>query len=160
MLPKFGVYLKTPSEFVLEDDSIAVVIFGKYTFGKYVEGNATVELWNNDDKVLLQTKHIDIEHMSFVEFNIKNETDISKIYSLSVKANISEKHTGRTETESQDINLHSQRYKLEIPYDEIEFENNKPYRLKVNVKHWTGAAVLDRSYLKPEQPDTKAKNPS
>ncbi|XP_065356090.1 thioester-containing protein 1 allele S3-like [Calliphora vicina] len=141
ILPKFSVYLKTPSDIVLKDGYIKVVIYGKYTFEKYVKGKATVELWNDYPKVLLQTQHVDIENLGFVEFNIKNET----AYGLIVKANLTEMHTGRTEIEVQNIRLHSQHYYLKVPYNEIEFENNKPYRLKVNVKHWTGAPVLDHN---------------
>ncbi|XP_037812878.1 CD109 antigen-like, partial [Lucilia sericata] len=142
-LPKFSVYLKTPSNVVLEDGYIKVVIFGKYTFDKHVEGNATVELW--DDSVVLQTKHVDIESLSFVEFNIKNETNLNNTNTLKVKVKLTDKHTGRTVQEKKDINLRKQRYDLDVPYDEIEFENNKPYRLSVYVKHWSGAAVLDHS---------------
>ncbi|XP_037812884.1 pregnancy zone protein-like [Lucilia sericata] len=142
-LPIFSVYLKTPSNVFPEDDYIKVVIFGKYTFNKNVEGNATVELL--DDLVVLQIKYVDIESLSFVEFNIKNETNINNIESLKVKVKLTDKHTGRTEEESKYINLRKQRYNIEIPYNEIEFENNKPYRLAVYVKHWTGAAVLDHS---------------
>ncbi|XP_037809417.1 CD109 antigen-like [Lucilia sericata] len=141
VLPKFSVYLKTPSHVILQDGYIKVVIFGKYTFYKHVEGNATVELWH--EKVKLQTKHIDIEHLGFVEFNIKNETTINNAKRLKVKAKLSEKSTSRTESNYQYIYLHQQRYNLQIPDNDIEFENNKPYRLKVLVKHWTGAAVLD-----------------
>ncbi|KAI8124963.1 CD109 antigen [Lucilia cuprina] len=143
VLPKFSVYLKTPTNVVLEDGYIKVVIFGKYTFDKHVEGNATVELWNDD--VLLQTKHIDIENLSFVEFNIKNETNLNDTDTLKVKAKLTDKQTGRTEEEKKNINLHNQRYNIDIPYEEIEFENNKPYRLSVYVKHWSGAAVLDHT---------------
>ncbi|XP_037809420.1 CD109 antigen-like [Lucilia sericata] len=144
ILPKFSVYLKTPTDIVLEDGYIRVVIYGKYVFNKYVEGNATVELWNDYAHMLLQTKQLDVNNLGFVEFNIKNEKDFENVYGLSVRANLTEKHTGRTQTEKQDIYLHKQRYNLQIPYDEIEFENNKPYRLEVKVSHWTGAPVLDR----------------
>ncbi|TMW41504.1 hypothetical protein DOY81_013416, partial [Sarcophaga bullata] len=50
VLPKFSVFLKTPRDVVLEDGYIKVVLYGKYTFDKYVEGNATVDLWISDTK--------------------------------------------------------------------------------------------------------------
>ncbi|XP_037809423.1 CD109 antigen-like [Lucilia sericata] len=139
VLPKFSVYLKTSSSVLLEDGYIKVVIYGKYTYDKHVEGTARVELWSEFPQVLLQTKQVDIENLGFVEFNIKNETASG----ITVKANLTEKHTGITETEEQNIRIQKQRYNLDIPYNEIEFENNKPYRLNVYVKHWTGAPVLD-----------------
>ncbi|XP_046812425.1 CD109 antigen-like [Lucilia cuprina] len=139
VLPKFSVYLKTPSSVLLEDGYIKVVIYGKYTYDKHVEGTATVELWSEYPQVLLQKKQVDIENLGFVEFNIKNETASGII----VKANLTEKYTGISETEEQSIHLQKQRYNIDIPYNEIEFENNKPYRLNVYVKHWTGAPVLD-----------------
>ncbi|XP_037809412.1 CD109 antigen-like [Lucilia sericata] len=143
ILPKFSVYLKTPTDVVLSDGYIKVVIYGKYTFDKYVEGNATVELWNHYTNELLQTEQVDIESIAFVEFNLKNLKNLNDIYELIVKVKITEKHTGRTEEEGQIINCHQQHYNLEILEDEIEFENNKPYLLKLKVKHWTGAPVLD-----------------
>ncbi|KAM7352029.1 thioester-containing protein 1 allele S3-like isoform 2-T2 [Cochliomyia hominivorax] len=143
VLPKFSVHIKTPSDNVLEDGYLKVVIFGKYTFDKHVEGNATIELWKDNHEKLLETKYVDIENLGFVEFKIKNDKDIRKAYYLQVRASLSEKHTGRIESYVKDVHLHKQRYNLEIPYDEIEFENNMPFRLKVYVKHWTGAAVLD-----------------
>ena len=127
---------------MLEDGYIKALLYGKYIFDKYVEGNATVELRTTDTETLFERKQIDIENLGYVEFNIeklKNQTD-----RVAVIANITEKHTGRTETEKQDINLRRQRYELRIPYDDIEFKNNVPFRIKVQVKHWTGAPVLDR----------------
>ncbi|XP_046805127.1 CD109 antigen-like [Lucilia cuprina] len=143
ILPKFSVYLKTPTEVILSDGYIKVVVYGKYTFDKYVEGNATVELWNQYTYELIQTKQVDIETIAFVEFNLKNLSNLNDIHELSVKAKITEKHTGKTVEEEKIINFHKQRYNLEILEDEIEFENNKPYLLKLKVKHWTGAPVLD-----------------
>ncbi|XP_037809421.1 CD109 antigen-like [Lucilia sericata] len=142
-LPKFSIYIKTPSYIVLEDGYVKVMIFGKYTFDKHVEGNATIELWNEYTGDLLQTQHVYIESLGFVEFNFKNKVSVEKAYSLMVKAKLTDKYTNRTVEEHQRIELKRQRYNLVIPYNEIEFENNKPYRLKVYVKRWTGAAVLD-----------------
>lgn len=120
-----------------------MVIFGKYTFNKYVEGNATIELWNSQSQKLLQTKNIDIDGLGFLEFNIANEKDLQNTNEVSVRAKLTEKHTGITSSYNQDIILQKHHYNLDIPYDDIEFENNKPYRMKVYVKHWTGAPVLD-----------------
>lgn len=143
VLPKFSVFLKTPTDVVLEDGYIKVVLYGKYTFNKYVEGNATVELWLASTRTLYERQQIDIENLGYVEFHIESLKNQNYLDGLIVVANITEKHTGRSQTWTQRINLHNQRYQIIIPYDDIEFHNNIPYRLRVQVKHWTGAPVLD-----------------
>lgn len=141
-MPKFSVFLKTPSNVIFEDGLLKVGVYGKYTFNKYVEGNATIGLWNNGRN--LQTRYIDVQNLVFVDFDLRSVEGIDTQFDLIVKASLSEKNSGSTEEDQRYISIRTQRYNLLAPTEDIEFENNKPYSIKVYVKHWTGAPVLDR----------------
>ena len=142
-LPKFSVFLRAPADVVLDDGSIMIVFYGKYTFNKYVEGNAMVKLYGRDESKPLATKELHVDRLTSVEFKIKDLGILSNLYSIKVMVEITEKNTGKTEHNEQYIRLHKQHYNIEIPQEQIDYKDNKPYRLKAVVKHLTGAAVLD-----------------
>ncbi|TMW43136.1 hypothetical protein DOY81_011784, partial [Sarcophaga bullata] len=135
--------LDAPTDVVLNDGSITVVFYGKYTFNKYVEGNATVILYYNDASKPLAKKELYVERLTSVEFKIEDLQGISNLNDIRILVEITEKNTGKSEHNEHFIRLHKQRYNIEIPQDEIDYKDNKPYRLKAAVKHLTGAAVLD-----------------
>ncbi|XP_065357998.1 C3 and PZP-like alpha-2-macroglobulin domain-containing protein 8 [Calliphora vicina] len=143
VLPKFSVHIKSPVNILREDGSFKIGIYGKYTYDKYVAGQAIIELWEPMSDKLLQMKKIDIETLGFVEFNFQNTKDYDKLESLKIVAKFTENLTGITQSENHYVSVKNQRYNIKVPKEDIEFRNNKPYRLKAHVKHWSGGAVLD-----------------
>ena len=142
-LPKFSVFIKAPADVVLDDGSINVVFYGKYTFNKYVEGNATVTLYDEDEFMLLAKKELYVDRLTSVDFKINELENITNLDAIKLIVEITEKNTGKTERDEHMISLHQQRYYIEIPEEQIDYKDNKPYRLKAIVRHLTGAAVLD-----------------
>ncbi|TMW42791.1 hypothetical protein DOY81_012129, partial [Sarcophaga bullata] len=132
-----------PVDVVLDDGSVRVAFYGKYTFNKYVEGNASVQLYYLDENKPLMKKELYVDRLTSFEFKLEDLKGISNLKGISVLVKLTEKNTGKTERGVHSMRLHRQRYNIEILQDEIDYKNNKPYRLKAAIKHLTGAAVLD-----------------
>ncbi|KAM7351079.1 uncharacterized protein ACRADG_004064 [Cochliomyia hominivorax] len=143
ILPKFSVHLNSPSNILRENTILKVGLYGKYTYDKYVAGQAIIELMDPMKDILLQRKQIEIETVGFVEFHLDQINEIKNLEMLKINARLVEDLTGITQSESRNIFVKNQKYKITIPIEDIEFRNNKPYRLKAHVKHYTGAAVVD-----------------
>lgn len=141
-LPKFQVNIHTGKFLTLKDEiqTIKAIIYGKYTFGNYVEGNATVKLFDDDNNILLQEKSIDVKAPTAVEFRLEN---IKDIYSLVIVASLTDKFSSTTESNQIGIDVNINRYNIKLPWEEMRFRNGKPHILRVHVNHWTGAPVLD-----------------
>lgn len=90
---------------------------------------------------LLQTKQIELESVDFVEFPLGK--DYETIEFFKIEAKLTEALTGITQTANHFIDVKNQKYNIRIPYEDIEFRNDKPYRLKAYVEHWSGGVVLD-----------------
>lgn len=141
-LPKFSVFIKAPSDVVLDDGSIRVAFFGKYTFNKYVEGNAMIKVFDSGES-LLAKRELYVDRLASVEFKIEDFKNFTRLKEIKILVELTEKNTGKTESDQKYIGLHKQRYNIEIPWEQIDYKDNKPFRLKAIVKHLTGAAVLD-----------------
>ena len=63
---------------------------------------------------------------------------------LKLVAALTDKYTGSSQSESILIDVHRKRYFIEMPFDEVEYNNGTPYLLKVHISHHSGKAVLDR----------------
>lgn len=142
-LPRFRVYIKSPSSIRREDDILKVGIYARYTYDKYVEGYAIVKLWHANH--LLQTKQIEIKNFGSVEFRLKSFNDFIHFKSLKIFAIFTENLTGIEVKTSHSIEVINEKYKIRIPSDEIEFRNNTPFRLKAYIVYWTGAPVLSHT---------------
>ncbi|XP_065356086.1 LOW QUALITY PROTEIN: thioester-containing protein 1 allele R1-like [Calliphora vicina] len=143
VLPKFSVHIRTAKHVITSDAHIKAMIYGKYTFGKYVQGVATVQLWNEVKTKIIQQQKIDVNTMAAVEFSLPNlnQTTLDNYIYLSVS--LKENLTGIRQSESIPIMLHRQRYNIIVNENDIEFSDFEPYRLKVHIQYWNGAVVRD-----------------
>ncbi|XP_065357173.1 C3 and PZP-like alpha-2-macroglobulin domain-containing protein 8 [Calliphora vicina] len=143
ILPKFSVHIRTAKHVVTSDVNLKAMIFGKYTFGKYVQGIATVQLWNKVNTTMLQELQIAVNTLAAVEFPLANLKRIMSDNYLNLLVTLRENFTGIVQSESIQIMLHTQRYNIIANVNDFEFLDLDPYRLKVQIQHWNGAAVMD-----------------
>lgn len=142
-LPKFSLHMQAPQNLILAEPHIRAEIYGKYTFDKYVEGILHVELriLRNDDLIEQQTLHID--GLVVVEFHLENPQKLVGVDLLHLNVMFEEKHTSIWQNVSHYITVREQSYELFIPYDEIEFRNNRPFRLRAHVEDWNDGPIWD-----------------
>lgn len=145
VLPKFGVYVDTISDLVIDDRSLTVGVYGKYTYGKFVEGTAKVDLLRPYSNATILTKTTPVkDHRAVVTFELDNKLRLNTHTWINVLATVEEGHTGIKQTIMQQVNIRLERYKIIVPDDEIKFRDNKPYQMKAIVEHWNGTRVYDR----------------
>lgn len=144
MLPQFDVTIDSPKDFSAKDGKVKAIIRSKYTYGKLVKGEAIVSLtqtnvWSYDDSHKDNIiKSIKIDGKGSVEFD--TETDLkldpenkynSKTYQL--KATVIDGLTGRNQSQTKEITIHSTRYSFDHEYAS-EFSPGLPVSLWVRRK--------------------------
>lgn len=116
--PQFSVHLETVDDFVHDNEILRVTVYGKYTFGRYVEGKAIVKIKDTVHAFEAQAKDID-NFKGIFNLNISNYLQHREI---EVEATVIDKYTN----------------------DEIEFRNNRPYLIKAKVRYLNDTPVEDR----------------
>ncbi|KAM7354726.1 thioester-containing protein 1 allele R1-like [Cochliomyia hominivorax] len=135
ILPKFSVHMDTVDHFVHEDEILKVTVYGKYVYGRYVEGKVTVKIMIENHIFEMLTKDIE-NHKANFEFNVTKYFHAAEVEpDFDVLAILNEKYTNSSQEVKKNIKHHNQRYKIEIPLEEIEFHNNKPYLIKAKVTY-------------------------
>ncbi|XP_065356087.1 CD109 antigen-like [Calliphora vicina] len=142
-LPKFNLYIQAPHNLILAEPHIRAEIYGKYTFDKYVEGMLHVELRivRNNRLIEQQSQHMD--GLAIVEFHLENPQKLAGVGDLFLKVRFEENHTHMWQNLTHSITVREQSYKVFIPYDEIEFRNNRPFRLRAHIEDWNDGPIWD-----------------
>ncbi|XP_058975889.1 ovostatin [Musca domestica] len=145
VLPKFGVYIDADSDIVLADnDEFSLAVYGKYTFGKYVEGHATILLLNPaTNKTMIEQKAKLENYTALFKFKYSDLPEAQNLSAIKVLATLEESHTAISQSVLKIFNFRTQKYEILIPQNEIEFSNGRPYKIKVIVQHWNGSRVHD-----------------
>lgn len=138
--PQFSVHLETVDDFVRDNEILRVTVYGKYTFGRYVEGKAIVKIKDTVHAFEAQAKDIDNFKGTF-NLNISNYLQHREI---EVEATVIDKYTNISNTATKKIKQREQPYKILIPLDEIEFRNNRLYLIKAKVRYLNDTPVEDR----------------
>uniref|UniRef100_A0A1I8P930 TEP1-F n=1 Tax=Stomoxys calcitrans TaxID=35570 RepID=A0A1I8P930_STOCA len=144
ILPKFSLYVDTDRVCLKSNCHIKAVVYGKYTFEKYVEGELTVKFTglNRGDDKLIQEKHMYINGILTLDYHF-DEKDLEGCYGMHLYAELREKHTGEMQSNKEYIHLEMNNHQIYVDDKEIEFKNGRPFRLKVHVNHWNGWPVED-----------------
>uniref|UniRef100_T1PK35 TEP1-F n=1 Tax=Musca domestica TaxID=7370 RepID=T1PK35_MUSDO len=144
LLPKFSVYIETKRDILLTDPlTLKALIYGQYTFDKYVEGQIKTQLVQVPKDVVLDEKEFQIKDLLNIEFNL-NVTDLLRqAWGVRLNVELTEKFTGQKRNHSQFIDFHDEPYLIYVPSRSIHFAKGKPYQLTVMVKNWDHSAVQD-----------------
>ncbi|XP_011210617.2 CD109 antigen isoform X2 [Bactrocera dorsalis] len=152
VLPKFEVSIETAKDVAIPDGVIKVTVRSKYTYGKSVEGTATVSikpLYHHYGMNIQPeaTKMVYVDGKGHVEFDLSKDLSIGSertyVPPLKVFATMKEKLTGNTQNATATINLHSERYRIEGVNVPTNYQPYKPTKITVVVKNVDGSPVLD-----------------
>ncbi|XP_061388962.1 thioester-containing protein 1 allele R1-like [Musca vetustissima] len=142
VLPKFTVHIDSPANFVEKERFIPVTIYGKYTYGKHVEGIVDAYL---EDQIGYTTGNITAtigpgEVKALVVLDIHELSYAARLY---IRVKLRERHSNVTAEADSLVRIQRDPYNIFLPDSGIEFCNGKPCRLNVHVEHWNGTAVKD-----------------
>lgn len=152
VLPKFEVSIETAKDVAIPDGVIKVTVRSKYTFGKSVEGVATVSIkpiyhhygMNIQPEAY---KMVYVDGKGHAEFDLSKDLGISGertyVPPLKVLATMKEKLTGNTQNASATIYLHAERYRIEGVDVPSNYQPGKPTKITVVVKNLDGSPVRD-----------------
>ncbi|XP_050320287.1 thioester-containing protein 1 allele R1 isoform X6 [Bactrocera neohumeralis] len=152
VLPKFEVSIETAKDVAIPDGVIKVTVRSKYTYGKSVEGTATVSikpLYHHYGMNIQPeaTKMVYVDGKGHVEFDLSKDLNIggerTYVPPLKVLATMKEKLTGNTQNATATINLHSERYRIEGVNVPTNYQPGKPTKITVVVKNVDGSPVSD-----------------
>ncbi|XP_013108378.1 C3 and PZP-like alpha-2-macroglobulin domain-containing protein 8 [Stomoxys calcitrans] len=146
VLPKFSVHIENDRNVATTSDRLQITVYGKYTYGKYVQGRVDVSLQEYPGSYLSSKNQtveiIDGEVKKDIFFDMQELQDTSKYY---IYATLTEKHTNVSATGESEVYLKYNTFDLFIPESGIVFCDKKPCRFELHVKTWKGIPVRDRS---------------
>ncbi|KAH8271018.1 hypothetical protein KR018_000174 [Drosophila ironensis] len=145
VLPKFEVTIDTAKDVVAADKLVKATIRAKYTYGKPVKGKATVTIQPNYaymQQEFRMEQTIDVDGKGHVEFKIEREGPNPFYPPLKLFAVVTEELTGNKQNATAVVNVHQQRYRLEIVDKPDSFHPNKSFVVQVAVKNVDGTPVL------------------
>lgn len=147
VLPKFDVTIDSPTQFSAKDGKIRAIVRSKYTYGKFVKGEAIVSLTpisqyryyaeTPKDSII---KTITVDGKGSVEFDIVNDlkldfTQYTKSNSFKLHATVIEDLTGRNQSATKEITIHETRYKVTPNKRKNDFMPGLPITFSVNDIH-------------------------
>ncbi|XP_005182170.2 thioester-containing protein 1 allele R1 [Musca domestica] len=145
VLPKFYVTIENANHVTPENPIVKLKFYGKYNFGKYVEGNATIRAtdWRGDP--IIADQQLDVSGVEAFDIEVKNFEIYRNLNGVAVTVRLTEKYTQRTQSATSYFNIQQQQYNIIADPNDIEIKDGKPVRLKVKVQQWNGTAVRDRN---------------
>ncbi|XP_073822199.1 thioester-containing protein 1 allele S3-like [Musca autumnalis] len=146
ILPKFYVTIENTANVTPDNPIIKMNFYGKYNFGRYVEGNATISVIDWIGNPVIQDQHVQVNgDVQTLDIFVKNFENYNYVNSITIKVKLTEKYTSRTASALAFAQVQQQEFNIIVDTADIEFENGKPSRIKVKVKQWNGTAVRDAS---------------
>ncbi|XP_013108376.2 thioester-containing protein 1 allele R1 isoform X1 [Stomoxys calcitrans] len=146
VLPKFSVHIENDRHVAQKNDKLKITVYGKYTYGKYVQGTVNVLLLKaheNDYNELNKNVEIsDGEVKTDVFFDMQELEHGSK---YNIYATLTERLTNISATAESEVYLEVNSFNIFIPESGIEFRDNNPYRFALHVKNWNGTPVRDHT---------------
>uniref|UniRef100_A0A1I8QF42 TEP1-F n=1 Tax=Stomoxys calcitrans TaxID=35570 RepID=A0A1I8QF42_STOCA len=146
VLPKFSVHIENDRYMWNKDNILRATIYGKYTYGKYVQGTVDVSvLESSRDFKYAKNQTVEIgdgEVKTEVVFDVQ---DVSYSWKLYIVATLREKHTNVTASAESEVQFQYGRYNLFVPDSGIGFGDKKPNRFELHVENWNGTPVRDRT---------------
>lgn len=146
VLPIFDVAIDSPTEFSVKSGKVRAIIRSKYTYGKFVKGEAIVSLTpsvqnslsfsrNTPGDAIIKT--ISIDGKGTIEFDIEHDLNVKFSESVNenkfeLKAIVVEELSGRNESASKTITLHKMRYKIKTMDLNHEYTAGSPIQFSVN----------------------------
>uniref|UniRef100_A0A1I8MHC8 TEP1-F n=1 Tax=Musca domestica TaxID=7370 RepID=A0A1I8MHC8_MUSDO len=146
LLSKFSLYIETPSNIILGDPMVVrALIYGQYTFGKYVEGQVKIRLLLDTTDVVVEEKEYQIKDLLNVELPLNHTELLQTEYHINMHVELKEKHTGRTRNETIHICTRKYPYQIYILHYTIKFAKGIPYQFRTKVRYWNDLPIADNA---------------
>lgn len=138
VLPTFDVTIDSATDFSFKDSKVRAIVRSKYTYGKFVKGEAIVSLtpksyyYRSDPEPSSVIKTVPIDGKGSVEFDVNNDLKLefdkytsSQDYTL--RATVIEELTGRNYSAEKEITIHKTKYKFDTNFNR-EFTAGLPVK--------------------------------
>lgn len=149
VLPTFEVKIITKENWN-KDEDIILSYSAKYTYGKEVEGVATLYAkvmnewwWWEENPTRIFTKILNSKTTSV---NLKNDLNLQDIYymrSVSLTISVNETLTGKVRNATSIVNIHNIPFKIEVVASDDNFKPEIPYSIIAFVKDINDIPVSD-----------------
>ncbi|XP_051162274.1 thioester-containing protein 1 allele S3 isoform X1 [Leptopilina boulardi] len=152
VLPNFEVSIDSPAHIAFKDEKIHVTVRAKYTYGKFVKGEATITAYPDIISSVLQPlyqpvrKVVDIDGKASVDFDIYKELrlkDDDYFRPVKIEVAVEEALTGRRQNTSTQIFLHKHRYSMELVQQSGYYKPGLKYTTFIKVSSHDGSPVQD-----------------
>ncbi|KAL5290639.1 CD109.2 family protein [Megaselia abdita] len=156
VLPKFDVKIESPSDILIDDETIKVQVRSNYTYGKAVTGKAVILIesaheyfYAEDRKRIFCEKTIDITGKTMVEFDMIKELNYVRNPEnfhnppLTIRASVEEELTGLKQETTQEITVHMNKFTVEGFEIPNTFHPENDTVIKVAVKKYDRTPVID-----------------
>lgn len=163
-MPRFSAQLESNSDVLLSDGKIKLSVYGEYSFGEFVQGNAIVsaEVFQDlkPDFILTQkNKSANISAKKNIEFEFNRELRINSSTLIRVNLTIEENLTGKKATTSKIIRVHkTAEYKVELISPEQKLKPGFPYKIKALVTKFDGSLEMSQAHKVKFDIDYKLRN--
>lgn len=169
-LPRYRVVIETAKHVLLDrEENLRITVYGEYTFGEFVTGQASVLVTVLDEKKP-RTRKMKTEKITakkLFQFNLKRDLDLQNSRDLLVEVSIQEKGSKKKVIAKQKVSVHaSPKHTIELvrldenlkpgaslevratvkKYDET-IEESRGYRLKFTVKSPTEETVTEKNLV-------------
>lgn len=154
VLPKFDVEIDSPTHFTVKDGKVRAIIRSKYTYGKFLKGNAIVSMtptsfhaWSARPKVSEIVKSVKIDGKTTVEFDIVDDLQVQldndqrdAVYEM--RAIVIEELTGRNQSATKRIDVHLKQHKINTIDRDSQFQTGLPVQVNVAVTYQDNKPVM------------------
>lgn len=154
VLPKFSVEIDSPVHYHVKDGKIRAIIRSKYTYGKFLKGEAIVSItplsfhaWIAQPKVDAIVKTIKIDGKGTAEFDIMEDLkppldNDQRDASYELRAVVIEELTGRNQSATKRIDVHLRKYKINALDRDSNFQTGLPLLISVAVTYQDNKPVV------------------
>lgn len=148
VLPRFRAIIDCPPNVLLSDKKIKVAVFGKYTFGDFVEATATltVTVYDAEKPKISKAQKIKITKVSAkknIEFEFLRDLKLNTSGLLQIDLAIEEKATGKTANDTRIVAvLEREKHIVQLITSKSKIKPGFPFPIRVLVKTFDGLAKI------------------
>lgn len=149
VLPRFSAFSDCPGHVLLSDKKIKVAVFGKYTFGEFVEATAivTATVYDAENTEMPKAQKVKVAKVSAkknVEFEFLRDLKLSTSALLKIDLTIEETATGKTANDTRIVIVHDRyQHRIELITSKNNIKPGFPFTINAIVKRFDGSAEVN-----------------